>query len=172
MNNQVSYILRTANKEDSSTIYRIWKEVWLKTYVNETFNITETDIGSKFKDKEAFINEISSVITSKDNYTWVTEYNNEILGFVIVESKKEAFRIRALYVRQKGRGKGMGGGLIRKVLSEIKGKGIYVDVPSFNDIACSFFEKYGFERSMDENISEKLPSGKKINMIRMIYKSS
>jgi len=86
---------------------------------------------------------------------YVYSLNDRIVGFVTVKFDKNSCRIGLIGVDENYRGMQVGGNLIKKVINEASFRNItsiYVDTQKDNQIACRFYEKYGFKIHLEQYI--------------------
>ncbi len=165
-----------AGPEDVAGIFKVQYDTWLVTYPNEAHGVTIDDIKAKdFTSPERFERWKKSFIDEKDTKnTWVAkDENGKVVAFCSAFKQSEQNKLSALYVSPEYQGQGIGSKLIFQALSWLgREKDVTIDVVSYNERAQEIYKKFGFEflENTSPADSAKLPSGKILPEIRMIFR--
>lgn len=143
--------MRKANVDDFANFMKLNAEVQ---------SIHAKNRPDKFKDpKDVTVtyDDFNNIVTSDSKFLIFAILNDSVVGYVLMELKdcegpftkgKKVLYIDHISVLSRAKGKGLGKALIEEAKTLAKSLGIKtleLDVWSFNNEACSFFEKCGFK---------------------------
>lgn len=142
--------IREAIRSDIENITKIWKEM-MDFHIERdgSFNIANNA-------PKEFAKFIKENLSSRDWSVFVSEHNEEVIGYVLakIEKRPPVFKeldfceIFDLAIKQEFRRKGIGESLLSKVFqwcSEKKIKRIEVKIAVSNEISTKFWRKMGFK---------------------------
>jgi ribosomal protein S18 acetylase RimI-like enzyme len=135
--------IRKVSLEDLSVLRKVTMETWLNTYVNN--KISRKDILSHFKTKP-----LQSWEKIPPNFIYyVATIDNKIVGLILLIKKLvKLYYLKQLYVLPKFQNRGIGQGLLDKVLEKVEiGSKIFFDVSLDNKGAIAFYRKNGFKKT-------------------------
>lgn len=171
--------VRDATVEDVEQIRHVLKTTWLATYPNEELGITKEDIEQRFNDstpeaRERLTKWKQNINTKPDQHEWVVKSGDQVIGWCLARKGGEN-HIQTLYVLPEFQGKGVGGRLLTAALDWIgKGKGVSLNVASYNQKAIDFYKRYGFVDmgKAAQTDLQPFPSGAVIPENTMVKKGS
>ena len=152
-----SVVIQRAVPDDAEIICDIRDRAWLKAYPNAELGITADDIrvNAQGRDGEFVPRRIAYLKDqfAKDDGTGLTTFiakvDDKVMGYVGPRVDEQNHRrIGAIYVAPEVQGMGIGGKLMRKVLSLYgRDQDIFLEVVSYNQSAIDFYRRFGFEQT-------------------------
>ena len=165
-----------ASAEDAEQFEEIEKICWVETYANEVAGITREDILSRAWGSPARLADKRDMIAGGEGGKmrfWAARSTQGIVGYVGTEQNPDFGELEYIYVLPEYQNKGIGKKLMKTALTWLDPeKDIRVDVVSFNIRAREFYKKFGFEVQTEPGDSSTLPTGKRLERVRMVKKPS
>lgn len=155
--------------DDIEPAILVLSKSWLDTYVNEALGVTREWIEARNQMQQSADRVEARRERFKDANTagWIArDEAGSIIGVTMpYRDDKGVQHIGALYVDKNWHGKGVGGGLMQKVIHWFgPNEPIELGVATYNERAKAFYRKWGFKEVSN---SESLFAGK-IPEVRMI----
>lgn len=171
-----SITLFDAISDDIQQIREVQKIVWLVTYPNKEYDITQEDILSSFtpESDKRFITIVQKALMSNPLvHGWIAKDEEKIVGYYFVEKTENKNRINSLYVLPQYQGQGIGKQLLLQALQWLENnKPTVLEVASYNAKAIVFYKSFGFvENGPADNERAVLTIKKTIHEIEMIKKN-
>lgn len=145
-------MIRTASKDDASSLAALSIEVWIGTYLKNGVSKFFADYALSAFTTEKF----ETLIDDKNEIILISENSEGMDGFVRVRLRSPApaengpeTEIATLYVQPRHKGKGIGKRLLAeafKLCGEQGCKGVWLAVNSENRDAIVFYQRLGFTR--------------------------
>lgn len=163
-----------AKPTEAREITLVRYKIWLNTYPNKEYNITEENIKDHFREKISLagIKEAEEKISSLGNNSsfLVIKDDDKIVGFCQAIKDREENKLGSLYILPEYQRRGLGKMLWQELLKFFNPKSrIYVEVASYNFPAISFYKSLGFEDT-SRRLDFRLKDGKVIPVIEMVLK--
>lgn len=168
------FTIKEMQAEDVAPATEMRLQSWLDTYVNEELGVTREWIKERNevqRSPERTLQRMQRFVNGKQTGEcngWVTlDSNGKVIGETTAWVDDAGVQhVGSLYVDKTWHGKGVGGGLMEKVIDWFDdSKPIELWVVAYNERAKAFYRKWGFEEVAG---SEQLFDGKipEVKMIR------
>lgn len=162
-------IIRKASSSDAEKICKIQQITWRDTYASAEQGVSYSDLAKYTKSwtTPGNINLFAKLIDQSGQRWLVAEEGGEVVGHIRFIKHSDYGEINMMYILPLHQRRGIGKKLLATAIKNFNDE-IIVDVINYNIQAIHFYESFGFKFfGKEPNSADPLPSGKRLELIRM-----
>jgi len=137
--------IRRAEAKDLPKYTELLQKTYEDAYVNVVIGLTKECFSQEIfnsPDTQKYL--VSNLINNDKQACYLAFDQSVLVGSISIIEKEDEYELRGFYVAKEYQGHGIGKRLWKKVIKDVKGKDITLDIYEHNKSTIEIYKKWGF----------------------------